>query len=307
MSEKKINTKNNIIIPQDGGFVSKEERRELFQELESVAPEDVDLAIEQQRKEQEQIKRNLDPEKMTSELPHYTQEVRYFFLELKWIDEGMLEKIDEIVLEMENNWYIKRCSYDWGLMVMIDIPWYPLFKYFEPNLKKHSLGGGYKWCSPYCVGNIINFWWIRLAKNEIVYGSLWRMPLKKGSDMWLNFPLYYYLKELMEKTGFSFVSFQHDRKFLKILWEYYEKFTWSVDISIPELIAMRTRVLLSWGYRLEQDERWYNQWMIGCNDDFCGFPLLGPLEFNYVSFFLTDMELLTEDFQNRYVLGNYLG
>lgn len=313
MTKENLDTVNKLLIPSTW---IDDKSHAILEDLNKVTPEDIetigvdlDAAKDHEEKwqqEQEQKKWNLNPEKMTPELPEYTRQLKENFLNLQWIDKDKLVKIDKFVSEMESKWYIKRCTYEWGVMVMIDIPWYKPFKYFEPNFEKHSIWWSYLWkFGPYCVTNIRDFWWEKLDKSETKYGGTWILPLRKNSDERYNFALYHYIKDTMEENNFSFVSFHHDRKFLKILWEYYRKCTWDTTISTKELIAMRSRVLLSWWYWLQKDEWWFKSWVIECYDNHCGFNLMfWPDEFDYISFLLTDLELTPQDFLNWYNTNN---
>ena len=305
---------NKIIIPKkwDG-----KTRQDLVDSLNSISNDDImgmwerieQQKIEQKQKQKEQEqqengqelkKRNIDPEKTTFELPNYAQEIKQNFLWLNWVEKDKLKKIDKFVSDMEEKWYIKRCSFEWWLMVMIDIPWYPMFKYFEPNFKKHSVNGLYKWrFGPYCQETSHKFWDKEIKKYEVKYGGLWLLPKRRESDERENFFLYSYLKKTMDENNLSFVSSEHDHKFVKILWEYYEKCTGDTDMSQKDLVAMRTRVLLSWWYWIQKSKWWFNSGVIECYDENCGFnlPMLRPDEFDYVSFFLTDLELKPEDYR----------
>ena len=313
MVKEKVNTTSKIIIPKK----EDNKKQELLDNLNTISDDDImkiweeieqqktrqeqeKAEQEQQEKEQELKKRNLDSEKITFELPNYAYEIKQNFLNLKGVDKNKLKEIDKFVSEMEEKWYIKRCSFEWWLMVMIDIPWYPTFKYFEPDFMKHSLKGWYKGrFGPYCEGIPIKFGWKEIIKNEVKYGGIWLLPMRASDVERWNFPLHRYLKKLMKENNFSFVSSQHDHKFVKILWEYYEKCTGNKDMSQNELVAMRSRVLLSWWYWLQKNERWFNSWVIECYDDNCGFnlPMLWPREFDYVSLLLTDLELKPEDYK----------
>ena len=321
MANEKIDTTQNIITPPEG---DREKEKRLLEALKAIPEEDIiklwdefdeeerqreeeeEKRKEEERRREEEKKWNLDPEKMSDELPEYTNQVKENFLSLKWIDKDKLIKIDKFVSEMEAKGYIKRCSYEWWLMVLIDIPWYPTFKYFEPNFEAHSIGGSYRWrFGPYCTKDIRSFWGKELSKSETKQGGTWLLPLRKSSDEWDNFALYNYIKRTMEENKFSFVSFHHDRKFLKILWDYYRKCTWDTSITTPELVAMRSRVLLSGWYWLQKNEWWFSSWVIECYDDHCGFNFMfWPDEFDYVSFLLTDLELQPEDYAGGYNTSN---
>jgi len=302
MTKETINTNNQFILPQNEDVCSEEARRQLIEDLQKITPEQARAVWEelenlnwQRKQEEEQKKWNLDTERLSDELPWYAQEIRENFLELKGINK--LGEIDKFVSDLEAKGYISRCSYDWGLVVLINIPWYPSLKYLEPNFAEHSLDGLYRWrFGPYCQEIPYEFGGKEIKKSAVKYGWIWLLPMRTQRDSRDNFPLYTYLKDTMEKNNLSFVSDKHDKKFLKILWEYYKKCTWDDDISTSELIAMRTRVLLSWWYRIQKSEWWFLAWVIECRDDHCGFPFLWPDEFQYVSFFLTDLELLPEDY-----------
>jgi hypothetical protein len=304
MSKEKIDRTNKFILPPNKDAWSDESRKQIVENLQKITPEQARAVWEelenlngQKKQEAEQKKWNLDPEKLSDELPWYTQEIRDNFLKLKGVDK--LEKIDKFVSDLEDKGYISRCSYDWWLVVLINIPWYPSFKYFEPNFAKHSLDGSYRWrFGPYCQEVSTEFWGKKIPKSEVKYGWIWLLPMRDARDSRDNFILYNYLKDIMEKNNLSFVSDKHDRKFMKILWEYYKKCTWDDNLSTNELIAMRTRVLLSWWYWIQQSEWWYLAWVVECSDKQCGYPFFWPDEFRYVSFFLTDLELLPADYAN---------
>ena len=303
-------TTTNLIVPPTWGY---DIDQALLDELMSVSDEELKKmwdAYEQTQKQLDQKKRKLDPAKISLELPKYTQEIRQNFLNLKWIDAEKLKKIDECVSDMEKKWYIKRCSYEWWLMVMVDIPWCDTFRYFEPNFKKYSLNAYYKWLSssPFCQDVSRNFWDVGVKKNEIKKWVQWVIPLRTRKDAWDDYYLYEYISKTMHENNFSFVSFHHDRKFLKILLDYYKKSMWDADVSINDLVAMRSRVLLSWGYWLLKDERWCKSWVVECYDDHCWVNLnaFGPDEFNYISFLLTDMKLVPDDYANGYRMNHIL-